>query len=57
MLNVITFKGMKNRDKFVAISDKLRKKKVFHKGKLLDNKSIIWYNDNIRGLESLREED
>ncbi len=56
MLNVITFKGSKNREKFVAFSEALRQKKVFHKAKLFDNESCIWYNNNIRGLESLKED-
>ena len=56
MLNVITFKGIKNREKFVAFSEELRKKQVFHKGKLFDNSSRIWYNDNVRGLDKLQED-
>jgi hypothetical protein len=57
MLNVITFRGIKNREKFVAFSDELRKKQIFHKAKLFDNSSSIWYNDNVRGLDKLKEED
>jgi len=57
MLEVITFRGTKNREKFVAKSEELRKKQIFHRAKLLDNHSIIWYNDNIRGLDKLQEED
>lgn len=57
MLNVITFKGKKNREKFVAFSEALRKKQIFHEAKLFDNESAIWYNDNVRGLDKLPEED
>ena len=57
MLNVIRFKGKNNRKQFVAWSDELRKKQIFHRAKLLDNESVICYTNNIRGLESLREED
>jgi len=57
MLNVITFKGKKNREKFVAFSEELRQRQIFHRGKLFDNESAIWYNDNIRGLELLDKEE
>ena len=57
MLNVIKFKGKNNREQFVAWSEELRKKQIFHRAKLLDNESVICYTNNIRGLESLREED
>jgi len=57
MFNVITFRGVKNREQFVAKSDELRKKQIFHRAKLLDNHSIIWYNDNVRGLDKLPKED
>ena len=56
MFNVITFKGRNNRKQFIAWSEVLRKLKVFHRVKLLDNMSVICYNDNIRGLESLKED-
>ena len=57
MLNVIRFKGKNNREQFIAWSEELRKKQIFHTVKLLDNQSVICYTNNIRGLESLREED
>ena len=57
MLNIITFKGSKNREKFVAFSEALRVKKVFHRGKLFDNMSVISYTNNIRGYEFLEKED
>lgn len=57
MYNVIRFVGKNNRKQFVAFSEALREKKVFHKAQLFDNQSVICYTDNIRGLEKLQEED
>lgn len=56
MLEVFKFKGKNNRKLFIALSEELRKRKIFHRGQLLDNMSAICYTDNIRGLESLKEE-
>ena len=56
MLNIIRFKGKNNREQFIAWSEKLRKRQIFHRGNLLDNESVICYTNNIRGLESLKEE-
>ena len=56
MLNIIRFKGNNNRKQFIAWSDVLRKNKIFHTARLLDNESVICYTHNIRGLESLEEE-
>lgn len=57
MLNMIRFKGKNNREQFIAWSEVLRKNKIFHTVKLLDNQSIICYTNNLRGLEYLREEE
>lgn len=58
MLNVITFKGLKNRGKFIDFSEQLRKKKVFHRARLVnDNICVIHYTNNVRGLEKLQEEE
>lgn len=57
MLNIITFKGKKNREKFVAFSEALREQQIFHRGNLFDNMSVICYTNNIRGLELLEKED
>lgn len=56
MLNIIRFIGKNNRKQFIAWSEVLRKNKVFHRAKLLDNQSVICYTDNIRGLEKLQED-
>ena len=55
MLNVIRFKGKNNRKQFIAWSEALREKQIFHRGRLLDNQSVICYTNNIRGLEKLEE--
>ena len=57
MLNMIRFKGKNNREQFIAWSEVLSEKQIFHRAKLLDNESIICYTNNIRGLEKLQEED
>ena len=56
MLNMIRFKGKNNREQFIAWSEALRKKQIFHRVKLLDNESVICYTNNIRGLDKLEEE-
>lgn len=57
MLQVIRFKGKNNREQFIAWSEVLRKNKIFHRGRLLDNQSIICYTPNVRGLELLEKEE
>lgn len=56
MLNVIRFKGKNNRKQFIAWSEVLREKQIFHRGQLLDNESVICYTNNFRGWEALEEE-
>lgn len=56
MFNMIIFKGKNNRKQFIEHSERLRKKQVFHRARLLDNMSVICYTNNIRGLESLKED-
>lgn len=51
MLNIITFKGKNNRRQFIKYSEALRRKKIFHKAKMLSIGCTIIYKDNIRGLE------
>lgn len=55
MLEIIILKGKHNREKLIALSEILRRKHIFHTVKLLDNKSIISYKDNVRGLEKLKQ--
>ena len=57
MQEVIIFKGKNNRKQFIAYSEELRKNQVFHRGKLLENTSVICYTNNVRGLEKLQEEE